>query len=150
MPVSQQCWGEVDFFLLHCFLSMVLLRRSVEIILEVNIFQRYKSFPDLTCACYSRYSLEGLFCLYLFLRLRQPGNYLICGEQGNLFSLTVVGAGTPAFCLTDWALVGCGYLLVRWKGTRSSKEVVGLHLFNVSLDYSHLNENVNLALVSSL
>lgn len=74
--LRRQRWGEVDFFLLCCFLSMVLLRRSVEIILVVNIFQRYKSFPDLICACYSRYSLQGFFYFYLFLRLRQPRNYL--------------------------------------------------------------------------
>lgn len=86
-------------FPLCCFLSIVILHGAIEIILVVNIFQRYKSYPDLVCACYSRYSLQGFFYLYLFFRLRQPRNDLIHVEQGNLFNLTMVVAITQTSAL---------------------------------------------------
>lgn len=92
---------DVNLFLLCCFLSVGFL--WLKIILVVNIFQGYKSFPYLICTCYSRYSLQGFSYLYLFFSLRQPEWLDVCRAR-KFVQFDHGGGDNPAFFLTDRGL----------------------------------------------
>lgn len=110
---------------------MVLLK----IILVVNIFQRYQSFPDLICTCYSRYSFTRLFKFIFISQPEATGDLSdICRARKFVhFAVVVVVTQLSSLLLEAYGSGSASW--VHWKQATCSQDLVGRRAVSSSRDF---------------